>query len=108
MESKYKATTNGQVEVEVRRGSSGVGVHSLKWMFLKLITSVTYGLKTLMKARWSRTRVEVAFVTELGVLKMNHPVSSLVEEVNVSFSLCAHVVIVGSFESNWTWFHALA
>ena len=98
----------GLVEVEVCRGSSGVGVHPLKWTFLKLITSVTYGLSTLRKARWSRTRVVVALVTESGVLKINHLVSSLVVEVNVSFSLCAHVVIVGSFESSWTWFHELA
>ena len=44
----------------------------------------------------------------VGVLKMNHPVSSLVDDLNVSFSLCAHVVIVAPFDSNWTWFHALA
>ena len=105
MESKYKATTNGQVEVEVRRGSSGVGVHSLKWTFLKLTTSVTYGVKTLMKVRWSRTRPEVPLVTESGVLKISHP---FVVEVNASFSLCAHVVIVGSFESHWAWFYVFA
>ena len=43
-ESRYRATTlllNGRVDVEVCRGSSGVGAHSLKCMFVKLITSVT-------------------------------------------------------------------
>ena len=67
---RYRAKTllaNGRVEVEVRRESFGVGVHSLKWVFLKLITSVTQGLNTLRKARWSRTRVKVAFVTDSKV-----------------------------------------
>ena len=76
---------NGRVDVEVCRGSSGVGVHSLKCTFVKLITPVTYGLKTLRNARWSRMRVEVAFVTELGMLKMNHPFNSPVDDADVFF-----------------------
>ena len=45
--------------------------------------------------------VEDAWVTESGVLKMNHPFNSLGDDVNVSFDLWAHVLIVASLESAW-------
>ena len=39
---------------------------------------------------------------------MSHQRNPLVDDVNVSFSLCAHVVIMASLESSWAWFHVLA